>query len=141
MLLLLLLLFLCRRRLTKCLIGNAKYRACCHTLSVRSLSDEFFSSTHNIPIRSTASLICIDLYFSFEATDPDTDEVVLMKIQRVLLALLDSSQGYLLSDQIINDMVQTCFKMSIQSRLSGTQFNVLFSFFYFHFVGWKLVLY
>jgi brefeldin A-resistance guanine nucleotide exchange factor 1 len=54
----------------------------------------------------------------FEATDPDTDEVVLMKIQRVLLALLESPQGHLLSDQIINDMIQTCFKMSIQTRLS-----------------------
>jgi len=55
----------------------------------------------------------------FERTDPETDEVVLVKILKVLLKIMQIDAGCLLSDEIVYDMVQTAFKMSIQHHLSG----------------------
>jgi brefeldin A-resistance guanine nucleotide exchange factor 1 len=55
----------------------------------------------------------------FEATDPESDDVVLMKILRVLLACLVCPAGHLLTDDLVWSMLQTCFRMSIQSRLGG----------------------
>jgi hypothetical protein len=55
----------------------------------------------------------------FEATDNDSDEVVLFKILRVLLACLRCPAGALLSDHAVCEMLQTCFRMSVQVRLSG----------------------
>jgi brefeldin A-resistance guanine nucleotide exchange factor 1 len=55
----------------------------------------------------------------FEATDPDSDEVVLMRILRVLLACLRCPAGYLLTDDLVYETVQTCYRMSVQLRLSG----------------------
>jgi golgi-specific brefeldin A-resistance guanine nucleotide exchange factor 1 len=54
----------------------------------------------------------------FEGTDPETDEVVLTKILNVLRKAVQVEAGALLSDQLVYDMVQTCFKMSIQMHLS-----------------------
>ena len=54
----------------------------------------------------------------FEATDPDSDEVVLMKILHVLRACVRGSAGRLISDDMVYEMVQTCFRMAFQSRLS-----------------------
>ena len=55
----------------------------------------------------------------FEATDPESDDVVLMKILRVLLACLVCPAGHLLTDDLVWSMLQTCFRMSIQARLGG----------------------
>jgi len=55
----------------------------------------------------------------FEGTDPETDEVVLVKILKVLLKAMQIDAGCLLSDDVVYDMVQTAFKMSIQLHLSG----------------------
>lgn len=54
----------------------------------------------------------------FEATDPDSDEVVLMKILQVLLSCINSPLGWLLPNDLVIEMVQTCFRMSNQARLS-----------------------
>eukprot|EP01117_Protostelium_nocturnum_P012824 TRINITY_DN4750_c0_g1_i1.p1 TRINITY_DN4750_c0_g1~~TRINITY_DN4750_c0_g1_i1.p1 ORF type:complete len:1400 (-),score=487.09 TRINITY_DN4750_c0_g1_i1:60-4232(-) len=54
----------------------------------------------------------------FEATDPGSDEVVLAKILQVLSSCFKSPVGLLLSDDQVIEMIQTCFKMSWQSRLS-----------------------
>jgi brefeldin A-resistance guanine nucleotide exchange factor 1 len=56
----------------------------------------------------------------FEGTDPETDEVVLIKILKVLSKCIQVDAGAVMSDQLVYDMVQTCFKMSIQMHLSGS---------------------
>lgn len=54
----------------------------------------------------------------FEALDSETDAVVIFKILKVLQRATQIDTALLLSDQIIYDMVQTCFKLSIQGRVS-----------------------
>lgn len=48
----------------------------------------------------------------FEATDPDSDEVVLMKILQVLSACVRGAAGHLISDDMIFEMVQTCYRIT-----------------------------
>jgi hypothetical protein len=54
----------------------------------------------------------------FEALDPDTDAVVMFKILKMLQKSIQIDTALLLSDQVLYDMVQTCFKLSIQGRVS-----------------------
>eukprot|EP01113_Clastostelium_recurvatum_P025585 TRINITY_DN3078_c0_g1_i3.p1 TRINITY_DN3078_c0_g1~~TRINITY_DN3078_c0_g1_i3.p1 ORF type:complete len:1663 (+),score=447.69 TRINITY_DN3078_c0_g1_i3:135-5123(+) len=54
----------------------------------------------------------------FETTDPDSDEVVLMRILQVLQASVMSPLGALLSEDKMYELVQTCFRMTVQPRLS-----------------------
>jgi len=54
----------------------------------------------------------------FERTDHSGDEVVLVRILQVLLDCLRSPAGTLLSDQNVWDMVQSCFDIGKQQRLS-----------------------
>jgi len=54
----------------------------------------------------------------FEATAPDSDEVVLATILDVLLTCLKCPAGFMLSDEMVMEMIQTCFRMSVQSRMS-----------------------
>jgi brefeldin A-resistance guanine nucleotide exchange factor 1 len=54
----------------------------------------------------------------FEATDPDSDEVVLSKILQVLLACVRGAAGRLITDDMVCEMVQTCYRMAFQGRLS-----------------------
>lgn len=54
----------------------------------------------------------------FEATDAVSDEVVLMKILEVLKACLTCSSGTYLSDEAVCQMMETCFSMCFQMRLS-----------------------
>ena len=54
----------------------------------------------------------------FEATDAVSDEVVLMKILEVLKACLLCSSGCHLSDEAVCQMMETCFSMCFQMRLS-----------------------
>lgn len=53
----------------------------------------------------------------FEVTNPDVDDVVLMKILRVLLACLCCPAGVLLTDDLVCEMVQTCYRMTTQGRI------------------------
>lgn len=62
----------------------------------------------------TAAMKC-----QFEALDTETDVVVIFKILKVLQRAVQIDTALLLSDQIIYDMVQTCFKLSIQGRVSS----------------------
>eukprot|EP01114_Cavostelium_apophysatum_P009107 TRINITY_DN2217_c0_g1_i3.p1 TRINITY_DN2217_c0_g1~~TRINITY_DN2217_c0_g1_i3.p1 ORF type:complete len:1471 (+),score=363.32 TRINITY_DN2217_c0_g1_i3:184-4596(+) len=54
----------------------------------------------------------------FEATDPESDEVVLMKILEVLLSCVKSPIAVLLTEDLVLEMIQTAFRMSSQTRLS-----------------------
>lgn len=56
----------------------------------------------------------------FEATDHDVDDVVLVRILRVLEASLHCEAGHLLTNSRVFEMIQTCFKMSVQTRLPCT---------------------
>jgi brefeldin A-resistance guanine nucleotide exchange factor 1 len=60
----------------------------------------------------------------FEATDPESDEVVLMRILQVLVACCKCPVGFLLSEEAVMDMIQTCYRMSSQSRLSGNTSHI-----------------
>ena len=57
----------------------------------------------------------------FEATDPESDEVVLMKILHVLLACVRGAAGRLLSDDMIYEMVQ----VSVLIQLVITSMSLL----------------
>jgi golgi-specific brefeldin A-resistance guanine nucleotide exchange factor 1 len=54
----------------------------------------------------------------FERTDHSGDEVVLMRILQVLLDCLRCPAGTLLTDQNVWDMVQSCYDIGRQPRLS-----------------------
>eukprot|EP00937_MAST-01D_sp_MAST-1D-sp2_P002239 g2239.t1 len=54
----------------------------------------------------------------FEATDPDGDEVVLMKLLELVAHCLRSAAGPLLSPHAVWAMGQTCFQLSQQRRAS-----------------------
>ena len=55
----------------------------------------------------------------FENTDNNTDEYVLMRIMRVLMACLTSVAGDYIPDSTVLEIIQTCYRMSIEKRLSG----------------------
>eukprot|EP01091_Cochliopodium_minus_P008503 TRINITY_DN1946_c0_g3_i1.p1 TRINITY_DN1946_c0_g3~~TRINITY_DN1946_c0_g3_i1.p1 ORF type:complete len:1523 (-),score=479.02 TRINITY_DN1946_c0_g3_i1:241-4809(-) len=54
----------------------------------------------------------------FENTDNSTDESVLMRIMRVLLTCLTCPAGEYIPDSTVLEIIQTCFRMSIEKRLS-----------------------
>eukprot|EP00002_Diphylleia_rotans_P014604 TRINITY_DN2845_c0_g1_i8.p1 TRINITY_DN2845_c0_g1~~TRINITY_DN2845_c0_g1_i8.p1 ORF type:complete len:1462 (-),score=322.47 TRINITY_DN2845_c0_g1_i8:108-4493(-) len=54
----------------------------------------------------------------FEATDPEGDEVVLSRILKVLASCVSSDIGQLLSDESVCEIVQSCFRISQQRRMS-----------------------
>ncbi|EDV25608.1 uncharacterized protein TRIADDRAFT_24514 [Trichoplax adhaerens] len=54
----------------------------------------------------------------FVGTDPGSDEVVLMKILQVLRTLLSSSVGNLMSNESVCDIMQSCFRICFEVRLS-----------------------
>ncbi|XP_077538391.1 sec7 domain-containing protein garz [Haemaphysalis longicornis] len=54
----------------------------------------------------------------FMGIDPASDEVVLMKILRVLRSLLLSHMGALLSNESVCEMMQSCFRICFETRLS-----------------------
>eukprot|EP01135_Chromosphaera_perkinsii_P011177 Nk52_evm4s2356 gene=Nk52_evmTU4s2356 len=54
----------------------------------------------------------------FEATDVVSDEVVLMKILEVLKTLLRHPAGVFLTDELVCEMLQSCFGIAFQMRLS-----------------------
>lgn len=54
----------------------------------------------------------------FEATSLEGDDVVLMKILRVLHSCLSCPAGGLLSDNNVFEMISICYRMS-RGRVSG----------------------
>ncbi|KAL3876500.1 hypothetical protein ACJMK2_034342, partial [Sinanodonta woodiana] len=54
----------------------------------------------------------------FVGTDPGSDEVVLMKILHVLRTLLLSSAGVLLTNESVCEIMQSCFRICFEMRLS-----------------------
>eukprot|EP00126_Sphaerothecum_destruens_P004315 Sdes_comp18112_c0_seq1m7556 len=54
----------------------------------------------------------------FEATDMLSDEVVLMKIMQVLKTLIQLPSGRYLTNEIVCDVLQSCFGISFQMRLT-----------------------
>ena len=55
----------------------------------------------------------------FVGTNPASDEVVLMKILQVLHTLMLSPVGPLLSNESVCEIMQSCFRICFESRLSG----------------------
>lgn len=68
--------------------------------------------------RAMAQIAEAATHCRFEATDPDSDEVVLMRILQVLLACVRSPSGLLLTEDVVYEIVRTCFRMTVQPRLS-----------------------
>eukprot|EP00127_Corallochytrium_limacisporum_P003297 Clim_evm146s147 gene=Clim_evmTU146s147 len=54
----------------------------------------------------------------FQATDVSSDEVVLLKILKVLRNLLLSHNGSFLTDMAVCELMQTCFRICFQTKLS-----------------------
>uniref|UniRef100_H2XRX8 Mon2/Sec7/BIG1-like dimerisation and cyclophilin-binding domain-containing protein n=2 Tax=Ciona intestinalis TaxID=7719 RepID=H2XRX8_CIOIN len=54
----------------------------------------------------------------FVGTDPSNDEVVLMKILQVLRVLLLSKVGTLLTNEAVCEIMQSCFRICFEMRLS-----------------------
>uniref|UniRef100_A0A5S6QUR4 SEC7 domain-containing protein n=1 Tax=Trichuris muris TaxID=70415 RepID=A0A5S6QUR4_TRIMR len=54
----------------------------------------------------------------FVGTDPSDDEVVLLRILQVLRVLLLSSSGPLLTDETVCEILQSCFRICFEERLS-----------------------
>jgi brefeldin A-resistance guanine nucleotide exchange factor 1 len=55
----------------------------------------------------------------FVGTNPASDEVVLMKILQVLRTLMLSPAGRLLSNESVCEIMQSCFRICFEMRLSG----------------------
>lgn len=68
--------------------------------------------------KAMSTITDIVTHCRFEATAPDSDEVVLATILDVLLMCLKCPAGFLLSDDMVMEMIQTCFRMSVQTRMS-----------------------
>lgn len=63
----------------------------------------------------------------FVGTDAGSDEVVLMKILMVLRTLLLSSVGKLLTNESVCEIMQSCFRICFEMRLSGKfEFSISF---------------
>ena len=55
----------------------------------------------------------------FVGTNPSSDEVVLMKILQVLRTLMLTPVGQLLSNESVVEIMQSCFRICFEMRLSG----------------------
>lgn len=55
----------------------------------------------------------------FVGTDPGSDEVVLIKILHVLRTLLLTPVGSLLTNESVCEIMQSCFRICFEMRLSG----------------------
>lgn len=72
-----------------------------------------------ISLEALEMVVVAAMKCKFEALDSETDSVVMFKILKVLQRVIQVDTALLLSDQLVYDMVQTCFKLSIQSRVSA----------------------
>lgn len=64
------------------------------------------------------SLVAAVAHCRFEATDHESDEVVLARILAVLRAAVESEGGPSIGPRLLYEAMQTCYKMSLQGRLS-----------------------
>lgn len=64
------------------------------------------------------SIVSSVTHCRFEASDPASDEVVLMKLLKVLLACMRCSSQAQLTDEGVCEIVQACFRICAQPRLS-----------------------
>ena len=85
------------------------------TLSLLSLPDpSHLSSSTAVEALSEAVT-----HARFVGTNPASDEVVLMKILQVLRTLMLSPAGRLLSNESVCEIMQSCFRICFEMRLSG----------------------
>ncbi|KAJ1966244.1 GDP/GTP exchange factor for ARF [Dipsacomyces acuminosporus] len=75
-----------------------------------------FTQSSNIP--ALLELARAVTHCRFEATDAASDEAVLMQILNVLGAIVLSSGGHYLSDEVVCEIMETVLSMSCQMRLS-----------------------
>ncbi|CAD5123797.1 DgyrCDS12108 [Dimorphilus gyrociliatus] len=78
------------------------------------LLDENHEST-NVAVENMADAVT---HARFVGTDAGSDEVVLMKILMVLRTLLLSSVGKLLTNESVCEIMQSCFRICFEMRLS-----------------------
>jgi len=86
--------------------------------SVNKFLSTFINENSPNVAKSIESIAEAVTHCRFEATDPDSDEVVLMKILQVLESCIQSPVVIFLSEDLVMEMIQTCFRMSSQIRLS-----------------------
>jgi len=82
------------------------------------IAKQFLGPLSSNPAKGIRHIVQAVSLCRFSGSDPVTDELVLMKILNVLLVCLQSPAGHLLSNKLVFEMIQTCFKMSKQTRLS-----------------------
>lgn len=86
--------------------------------SVNKFVNYLLGKTSKNADKSLESIAEAVIQCRFEATDPESDEVVLMKILEVLLSCIESPLATSLPDELVFEMVQTCYKMGNLTRLS-----------------------
>jgi hypothetical protein len=72
-----------------------------------------------VALEAMESVVTAAMKCKFEALGSENDAVVMFKILKVLQKSVELDTALLFSDQIVYDMVQTCFKLSIQGRVSN----------------------
>jgi len=70
------------------------------------------------PVKGIRSIVTTVARCRFKASDSDTDELVLYKILNLLQACLVCPFGHLITNKLVYEITQTCFKMSTQDHLS-----------------------
>jgi brefeldin A-resistance guanine nucleotide exchange factor 1 len=73
-------------------------------------------------IEAASTIVYATTHCKFEATDAVSDECVLMRILSLLHLMLSSPMAMYLTDEAVCEMVETCFSMCFQMRLTGTAF-------------------
>eukprot|EP01125_Pyxidicula_operculata_P017377 TRINITY_DN6081_c1_g2_i1.p1 TRINITY_DN6081_c1_g2~~TRINITY_DN6081_c1_g2_i1.p1 ORF type:complete len:236 (+),score=34.85 TRINITY_DN6081_c1_g2_i1:3-710(+) len=79
----------------------------------------FLGAETNNQAAAVCGIITSVAHCRFEISDSSTDEIVLMKVHHVLLACLQSPAGSSITNKLIYEMIQTCFRMSTQQKHSG----------------------
>ena len=87
---------------------------CTHHVHICSTDPSFLSSSTAVEALSEAVT-----HARFVGTNPASDEVVLMKILQVLRTLMLSPAGRLLSNESVCEIMQSCFRICFEMRLSG----------------------
>ena len=82
------------------------------------LDYEIFNSSQENIRKLMSDLSYHVTHVKFEATDTVGDEVVLMKIIDSIKTCVSCSYGSYLSDKMLCQMIETCFSMCFQMRLS-----------------------
>ena len=97
------------------------YAVVCN-LDVSHQSLDPASSTTPSGVESLADAVT---HARFVGTDPSSDEVVLMKILQVLRTLLLTPVGAHLTNESVCEIMQSCFRICFELRLSGKHCNTV----------------